>query len=155
MVAEQEPDPAAEAAWRADLCDDCIRVRQSFEVVTPESASEGEAAERGWVDEAGETFNDTHEVIERLIRAGAVFPSSSVFSYGSPERPGIWYDTEPGMPDLSTGGERTESFFLRGASEGQARRIFEAIERERREPGSYSREAPPRYLDSPEQRGVF
>lgn len=33
-----------------------IQIRTTFEIITPESAEDGEAAERGWIDEAGTEY---------------------------------------------------------------------------------------------------
>lgn len=53
-------------------------IRTTYEVVTEESAAEGEAEERGWIDEDGTEFTVT-EAIEKLEGCE---PSSSAFHPG-------------------------------------------------------------------------
>ena len=54
-----------------------IQIRTTFEIITPESAEVGEAAERGWIDETGTEYGFRELVA--LARSGEA--SSSARSY--------------------------------------------------------------------------
>lgn len=77
-------------------------IRTTFEVVTPESAEEGDAAERGWVDETGER----HTVAGAIRELEGCEASSSAF------HPGIWYTEAEGTTDYETGAVTTRSYHL-------------------------------------------
>ena len=101
-------------------------IRTSFEVVTEESAAEGDAAERGWVDEDGEVLGVT-AAIEWLRSKGPLEPSSSQFHKG------IWY-SGPSEQDMHTGEWYQEAYHLAGYTEAQQRRIYSALFSRRRNP---------------------
>lgn len=95
------------------------RIRTTFEVVTEESAAEGGAAERGWVDEEGEVLG-VEAAIKWLRDKGPLGPSSSQFHKG------IWYSSEP-VPTLENGEWYQEAYHLAGFTEAQQRRIYEGV----------------------------
>jgi hypothetical protein len=70
-------------------------VKTTYEIITPESSEAGDAEERGWIDEEGETFESVEDVVRFLQDNGANEPSSSSFN------PGVWY-THYGDYDYST-----------------------------------------------------
>lgn len=73
-----------------------MRVRITYEIITQESASLGDIAERGWENEEGIDFSDfdepIQEVVEFLQDQGAIFASDYDF------RQGVWYSTEAKNP---------------------------------------------------------
>jgi hypothetical protein len=95
------------------------KVRITYEVVTPESAEEGDAAERGWIDEDGTDY--TVEDAIQLLQGKE--PSSSHF------HPGVWYSDIDGDVDLRTGAETRQSYHLDGFSEDEQRAIFDGVRR--------------------------
>lgn len=102
------------------------RIRTTFEVVTEESAAEGDAAERGWVDEEGEVLG-VEAAIKWLRDKGPLEPSSSQFHKG------IWY-SGPSDRDMHTGEWYQEAYHLAGFTEAQQRRIYEGVVGQRRNP---------------------
>lgn len=100
------------------------RIRTSYEVITEESAAEGDAAERGWVDEDGEVLG-VNAAIEWLRSKGPLEPSSSGFHKG------IWY-SGPSEQDMYTGDYRQEAYHLAGFTEDQQRRVYEGVVAPRR-----------------------
>lgn len=93
-------------------------IRTSFDIVTEESAAEGDAAEHGWLDEEGTEFT-VEEAIEKLEFCE---PSASQF------HPGVWYTQKEGDTDYQTGEVTTESYHLVGFTEAEQREIFEAVQ---------------------------
>lgn len=99
------------------------RIRISYEVITEESARNGDVAERGWEDEEGEAISlddGVDEAIAFLEDAGAVHPSSSAF------HPGVWYSTE-GEQDYNTGETTIYSYHLVDFDNDAQEEIYEAI----------------------------
>ena len=76
-----------------------IRISNTYEIVTPESAENGEAAEQGFV------FEDVGYTFRELVRLMEEFPN--LFS-SLPYTIGTWLSSEPD-PDYQTGAEETES----------------------------------------------
>ena len=95
------------------------RIRTSYEVITEESAAEGDVAESGWVDEEGEVLGVT-AAIEWLRSKGPLEPSSSQFHKG------IWY-SGPSEQDMHTGEWYQEAYHLAGYTEAQQQRIYSAL----------------------------
>lgn len=102
------------------------RIRTTFDVITEESAAEGDVAERGWVDEDGEVLG-VNAAIEWLRSKGPLEPSSSQFHKG------IWY-SGPSEQDMHTGGWYQEAYHLAGFTEAQQQRIYSALFSRRRNP---------------------
>jgi hypothetical protein len=119
-------------------------IATAFTTITPESAAEGDHADRGWVDQDGDDIEvdadeiaEAHEmddgtpvisaIVNKAIRwlkdQGAYETSSSSF------HPGVWYSTPYEVSDYSTGEERQEDFFLRNFSDQEEKRIFEEFTR--------------------------
>lgn len=94
-------------------------IRTTYEIITPESAEEGDAAERGWSDEEG-----TECTVEEAIHFFAlksVEPSSSEFHTG------IWFMDAEGDTNFQTGAETRESYHLDGFTVEEEREIYDAI----------------------------
>jgi hypothetical protein len=98
-------------------------IRTTYEIVTPESAEQGDAAERGFEDEDGTAYTEA-EAIDKLRGCE---PSRSAFSVGPNGEPHVWYTEADGSIDYSDGSERRESFHLVGFPAEVQRRIFEAV----------------------------
>ena len=77
-----------------------IQIRTTFEIITPESAEVGEAAERGWIDEAGTEYG-FRELVE-LVRSGEA--SSSAPSSG------VWLTVYRYDEDYRTGAVENRSY---------------------------------------------
>lgn len=92
-------------------------IRITYEVITPESAEDGDAAERGWTDEDGEKHS-VQSAIELLTRSHCVHASSSSFHAG------IWYTDADPDADFETGAETSQSYHLSGFSEVEERAIY-------------------------------
>lgn len=107
-------------------------IKITYEIITPESAEQGDVEERGWVDEDGISMKpdkyDTQDGITAVDKAiklleedGASEPSSSSFHSG------IWYSNDRYDEDYSTGAIESRSYHLKGFSEAEERAIFRAI----------------------------
>ena len=107
------------------------RIRTSFDIVTPESAQEGDVAESGWIDQEGQPMTPDEDeqakgitavqnAIEWLISHNAVHSSASQF------HPGIWYSTEPDV-DYRTGEEETHNFHLSGFTPEEEKAIWDVV----------------------------
>lgn len=90
-----------------------------FEIITPESAEEGEAADSGEAEEV--EVDDVEEAIKMLKHDGATEPSSSHF------HPGVWYNWVDPDIDYRTGESRYQSYHLIGFDEDEQREVFDAI----------------------------
>jgi hypothetical protein len=95
-------------------------IRSTYEVVTEESAANGDWADRGWIDEQGEECLSPSDAIRLLKSVGAMYASSSHF------HPGVWYYTEASQ-DYHTGEYRTESYHLHGFTPRAERMVWDAI----------------------------
>jgi hypothetical protein len=91
-------------------------IRTTYEIITEESARDGEVAERGWKDEVGYSLT-VEEAIRKLCGCE---PSSSEFHTG------IWY-TSYGDMDLYTGDYENESYHLKCFSEQDERAIYNGV----------------------------
>lgn len=117
------------------------RIKTSFEIVTEESAAEGDVAERGWENEEGvdmepdevdrdDDVTGVDKAVEFLEDEGATYPSSSEFHRG------VWYSAESVL--AHGGGWKTRSFHLHGFSPQEEEEIWEGI-REGLDEESYGR----------------
>jgi len=97
-----------------------IRVKQTYAIITEESAKEGDYADTGWIDEIGEKFDSATEAAKWLEDQGVIEPSSSCFHKG------VWYSTE-GEQDYRTGETEIRSYHLKGATVGQERKIYKKL----------------------------
>jgi hypothetical protein len=128
-----------------------MKIRITYEIVTPESAAEGEAEDSGWINEEGidctpddmdlsdaeDTLWDDeieeltkeeiflHAVVKlaekEILEKGGVEPSSSQFHKG------IWYTQIDSDKDYATGADERWSFHLDGFTEEQEKAIHEAV----------------------------
>lgn len=119
------------------------KIATAYKTTTPESAAEGDYADRGWEDEEGDAIEVgsyeieeqaeaasqapvTDAIVKQAVRwlqdHGAIEASSSRFD------PGVWYSSEAAM-DYSSGEDRMEDFFLRNFTEDEGRRVFQAFHR--------------------------
>lgn len=95
-------------------------IRSTYEVVTEESAQDGEAADSGWLDKEGQEFNSPAQAIRYLKSRSITQASSSRFHSG------IWYSTTP-EKDTFDGSYTTESYHLKGFTERAERMIYDAL----------------------------
>lgn len=114
-----------------------LRIRVSYELITPESAEEGDVAERGWDNEEGQPMENVREAVEWLTEHGPLEPSSSTFHHA------IWY-THYGDRDYRTGNVRNLSFHVTGATQSQEQRIFDGLAKAHVLRGHYAGRARPR-----------
>lgn len=110
------------------------RITVSFDVVTEESAQDGDTAEHGWEDEEGQSMlpEDDEEgtvvdlAIDFLEENGASQSSSSAFHRG------VWYiPLEPEI-DLRSGEATYRSFHLVEFTEEEQREIFDRMKQQKR-----------------------
>ena len=98
-----------------------IKITSTYQIVTPESAEDGEAAASGWEDQEGTTFaTEDHEeeddpaeatidaAVDHLLSNGATEPSSIPVSSRS------WWSTPDPDIDYQTGEHTYRSFHLEG-----------------------------------------
>lgn len=108
------------------------RITETFEIFTPESVENGDAEERGFIDEEGEEIEldeyDKEEgltivdkAVEFLKDKGVEESSASFFHLG------FWYTTYKYREDFSTGEEENRSYHLEGFTEQQEREIYERM----------------------------
>ncbi len=108
------------------------RIATTYQVVTPESAEQGDYADQGWEDEDGESMvPDEYDVeeektavdkaVEFLTDKGGLEPSSSHFNTG------VWYSTIDPERDFHSGEEKYYSFHLKGFTPEEEAQIFEKI----------------------------
>lgn len=112
------------------------RIGITYDIVTPESAEEGDYAESGWIDEDGVSMKpdkvDTQDGITAVDKAisflrseSAREPSSTAFHSG------VWYTNEEYDTDYSTGAVESRSYHLKGFSEAEEEAVYRAIARRR------------------------
>ena len=99
------------------------RIRVAYEVVTPESAAEGDAEERGWDDEDGHDCTpDAGDLADGLtcVDLAAAFLRKSYASEASASHfhAGMWYISN-GEADWRTCATRSQSFHLVGFTADQ------------------------------------
>lgn len=117
------------------------RIRITYEVVTPESAEHGDAADRGWIDEEGVSMKPEHgegtiaKAIKFLRDEGVVEASSTQFHKG------IWYSNEADQ-DYRTGEDTTKSYHLYGFTETEERAIHTELFGRRRARSNPTSSAP-------------
>ena len=97
-----------------------IKITTAYEIVTQESAEEGDAAERGWEDEDGKKVGSVSEAVRFLKDEGVIEPSSSCFHKG------VWYNDES-QQDMQTGAYKQRSFFIKNATQKQQELIYKKL----------------------------
>lgn len=117
------------------------KIRVSYEIVTPESAAEGDAAERGWEDEEGtEIVPDEYDLdeYETEEKAAVELACTEILQHGSVEasdypkcQPGhTWYttiDAEENRAHWERGEDKRYSFHLDGFSEAEELAIYARV----------------------------
>lgn len=133
--AEPEPEPVAEAVEKtsakvvAEAEGRDPRITITYETITPESAEQGDAEDRGWIDEEGESMLadefDLEEgltVVDKAVaflkKNYATEPSSSHFDDG------VWYTAYDYDHDYETGATENRSYHLNGFTTEEAEEIF-------------------------------
>ncbi len=101
-------------------------IRTTFELITPESAELGDAAERGWIDEEGQDMTpDSYDeegttAVDKAVtflRYHHSYPSASKFHVG------VWYTCQYDE-DYSTGETEYRSFHLVGFTPEEEELIY-------------------------------
>lgn len=95
------------------------RIKITYEIITEESAEDGDVAERGWKDEEGKEIENVSDAITFIISNNALEPSSSQFHKG------VWY-TAYGDMDF-TGEVENYSYHLEGFTENEEKEIYNVI----------------------------
>jgi hypothetical protein len=100
-----------------------MRIKVSFEIVTEDSIRHGDAQERGWENEEGETFGTVSEAVDWLKRQGPLQASSSEFSDN------LWYSGQvvEDRAFFEKGESRTLSYHLTEASPDELRAVYDAV----------------------------
>lgn len=112
------------------------RIAITFETITPESAEQGDAADRGWIDEDGvemtpdeydreEGITAVDKAVKFLKYEGASEPSSSHFYEG------VWYTAYETDTDYSTGETTNKSYHLKGFTKAEQEAIFNKMKSRR------------------------
>jgi hypothetical protein len=96
------------------------RIRETYDIVSEESAQMGDFEDSGWINEDGVPIDDVNEAIEHLKFNGAFYPSASGFY------PGCWYSTEPSQ-DMKTGNYETRHYHLVNFTRDEQEEIYNAI----------------------------
>jgi hypothetical protein len=94
-------------------------IRTTYEIITDESAEQGDVAERGWRDEEGAEY-DVDSAGDFLYGCE---PSSSGFHAG------VWFTAYAWDTNYRTGAVENRSYHLDGFSESEQRSIFERVTR--------------------------
>jgi hypothetical protein len=95
-------------------------ITESYEIITPESAREGDVSESGWIDKKGMNFDSVEEASKHLCSEGVIEASASFFHKG------IWYITE-GEQDMYSGSVENRHFFVKNASEKQEKALYNRL----------------------------
>jgi len=91
-------------------------IRTTFEIITEESAEQGNAEEQGWEDEKGKEY----DLAEAISLLQGCEPSATHFY------PGVWY-TSYGEMDMFSGNYENLSYHLFNFTEDEQRQIFQAV----------------------------
>lgn len=118
-----------------DLIGSDCRIATTYQIVTPESAEQGDYAESGWEDEEGESvepdeFDDegttvVDKAVKWLLDKGAIEASSSSFHSD------VWYTSAEDI-NYSTGSFTTYNFHLRGFTPEEQEAVFDVFNAQRR-----------------------
>lgn len=117
------------------------RIRTAYSVVTPESAEDGDVAERGWEDEDGEEIEIDEDDIEQLADDGSHAPVTDAIAVkakgwllnqsiqeasSSAFYPNVWYSaTSDDEPDFGSSTERT--YHLDDFTDDEKRRVYDKL----------------------------
>lgn len=105
------------------------RIAITYDIVTHESAAEGDTAENGWIDqegvsmkpdadEAADGVTAVDKAVEMLRDNGATEASSSSFHTG------IWYTNNDHDTDYITGAVESRSYHLKGFTPEEERAVY-------------------------------
>ena len=113
------------------------RIKISYEIVTHESAAEGDAAERGWIDEEGvEITPDEYDLddsegdeLAAVVKLATKTIGGCVEASDYPRcHPGhTWYTDSDGTTDYQTGDNTRQSYHLEGFSPDEELAIYAAL----------------------------
>ena len=92
-------------------------LRTTYTRVTPESAEQGDAAERGWIDAKGVHLG----VVEMARALVGCEPSASEFQRG------IWYTRHNYHVNYATGANESRAYHLSGYTEAHERRVYAIV----------------------------
>lgn len=114
--------------------EDVPHIKISYDIITPESAEEGDFAETGWIDEDGveieldeydeeEGTDLADKAAEFLLEEGADEPSSVPWSRGT------WYTAHEYREDFATGEVENRSYHLYGFADAEEKEIYRLVKR--------------------------
>jgi hypothetical protein len=103
-------------------------IRVSYDVVTPESAAEGDTAETGWDCEEGYQIeaDETESHVDCAVRLLAYEGADACYASASDFHTGVWYQ-DGGSTDYRTGAVRTRAFHLDGFTVAEEYQIWVAL----------------------------
>lgn len=122
-------------------------IATAYKTVTEESSADGDFADRGWEDKAGDPIEVDASDIEEQVETGSHAPVTDAIvekavrwlrdhdasrASSSSFTPGDWYSTEFTVSNYGSGEERSEDFFLRNFTEEEERRVFKEFHSDRR-----------------------
>lgn len=111
------------------------RIKISYEIITPESAEQGDAEERGWYDEEGilievDKFDKSigMTIAEKAADTITQHPGEEGFQASCSDfYSGIWYTAYKTEYDYETGAVTNYSFHLYGFTEDEERAIYNIL----------------------------
>lgn len=117
-------DMTQEDLGRARDLHDTKRIRTTYEIVTEESAAEGEAEETGFEDEVGVTFTSLYDALRWLEKEGGALEASSSHYSGN-----VWYRGQviENAAFFEDGESKTLSYHLVGFTEEEEEAVFSKI----------------------------
>lgn len=124
------------------------RIKTAYEIITPESAEEGDAEERGWEDEEGELIEPWDTEAGQTVVEAAIEWLSTRGPFEAPQsqfRPGAWYISYGGQD--ADGSYTNYSYHLEGFTPEEEQQIYDGLKAERLvESVSLDREGDPNLL---------
>lgn len=89
-----------------------IKIKETYTIISEESARSGDFSETGWVDQEGRDFMTVQEAVEYLNSQYAYNASSTQFHNG------VWYSNDPEQ-DIITGDYESREFHVHADIETQ------------------------------------
>lgn len=99
------------------------RYAVTYDIVTPESAAEGDSAERGFLAPGGWPSEDRPEPMSLREALDLVSPTEASSTHA---HAGLWFSSEP-RPDYRTGDYETRSLHRNPMTERHARRLAKLL----------------------------
>jgi len=96
------------------------RLNTCYDIITPESAEDGDFAESGFICE-GEKFTSFESLADHIISEGATEASSYPFT------PGCWYVCNDYDTDYVTCAVENRSYHVTGLSDKQERELYRRV----------------------------